>query len=217
MLLNCSGGLEVGLGDDGEFARRRLDAARGDFGVLAADRVLDVLHRQLVAGEPRAVEVDPHRDLPLAEDAHVGRARQHGQPRLNVALDVVGGLERRQRARLHGDVDDRIRVGLDLGDDRLVDRVGQLAAHARDLVAHVGGRGIRVALQREANVDPARLGAALRGHHLDALDAGERILERLGDLRLDDFGRRAAVGGRHADDGLVDARVLAHRQAACRR
>ena len=35
---------------------------------------------------------------------------------------------------------------------------------------------------------------ALRGHQLDALDAGERVLERLGDLRLDHLGRRAAVG-----------------------
>ncbi len=183
----------VGLGDDGELARLRLDASRRDFGVLAADRVLDVLHRQLVAREPRAVEVDAHRHLPLAEDAHVGRARQHGQPRLHVALDVVGRLERRLRSGLHGDVDDRVGVGLDLGDDRLVDRVGQLAARARHLVADVGGGGIRIALQREPDVDVAALRTALRGHHLDALDAGERILERLRDLRLDDFGRRAAI------------------------
>ena len=155
-LLNCSGVLEVGLGDDRELARLRFDAPGRDLRVLAAERILDVLHGELVAGEPRAVEVDPHRHLPLAEDAHVGGAGQHRQPRLDVALDVVGRLERRQRARLHGDVDDRIRVGLDLGDDRLVDRVGQLAARARDLVANVGGRRVRVALQREADVDLLR-------------------------------------------------------------
>ncbi len=105
-----------------------------------------------------------------------------------------------------------LRIGLDLGDDRLVDRVGHLRAHARDLVADVGGRGVRVALQREANVDAALLGAALRGHHLDALDARQRVLEDLRDLRLDHFGRRAAVGRVDADDRLVDARILAHRQ-----
>ena len=57
-----------------------------------------------------------------------------------------------------------------------------------------------------------RLRAALRRHHLDALDAGERVLERLGHLRLDDLGGRAAIGHRDADDGLVDPRIFAHRQ-----
>ena len=149
------GRARVGLGDDGEFARRRLDAPRRNLGVLPADRVLDVLHRQLVGGQTRAVEVDAHRDCALAEDAHVGRARQHRQPRLHVALDVVRGLERRQRPGLHGDVDDRVRVRLDLGDDRLVDGVRQLAARPRHLVAHVGRGRIRIALQREADVDAA--------------------------------------------------------------
>ena len=196
MLSNCSGVLHVGLGDDGELARRRLDAARRDLGVLAADRVLDVLHRELVAGEPRAVEVDAHRHLALAEDAHVGRARQHGQPRLDVALHVVGGLERRLRARLDRDVDDRLRVGLDLGDDRLVDRVGQLAAHARDLVAHVGRRRIGVALSVKRTL--MRLVSERLCEVISSTPSmpGERVLERLGDLRLDHLGRRAAVGRR---------------------
>ena len=46
------GRVEVGLGDDGELARLRLDATGRDLGILAADRVLDVLHGELVAGEP---------------------------------------------------------------------------------------------------------------------------------------------------------------------
>jgi hypothetical protein len=88
---------DVGLRDDGELARGRLDAARRNLRVLPADRVFDVLHRELVRGEARAVEVDPHRDLTLAEDPDVGGAGEHGQPRLHVALDVVGRLERRER------------------------------------------------------------------------------------------------------------------------
>ena len=70
--------------------------------------------------------------------------------------------------------------------------------------------------EREAHVDAARLRPALRRHHLDALDAGQRVLERLRHLRLDDFGRRAAIGDRHADHRLVDARVFAHRQPRVR-
>ena len=93
---------------------------------------------------------------------------------------------------------------------------GSLPRARDDLVADVGGRGIGIALQREAHVDAARLRAALRRHQLDALDAGERILERLRHLRLDDLGRRAAIRGVDADDRLVDPRILAHRQPRVR-
>ena len=53
---------------------------------------------------------------------------------------------------------DRDGVGLDLGDHRLVDRVGQLGAHARDLVAHLGGGGVGILLEPEAHRDLALLG-----------------------------------------------------------
>ena len=100
MLLNCSGErTSVSATTVNSRADDSMRPGR-NLRVLPADRVLDVLHGQLVAGEARAVEVDAHRHLPLAEDAHVGGARQHRQPRLHVALDVVGRLERRQRARL---------------------------------------------------------------------------------------------------------------------
>ena len=72
------GRAHVGFRDDGELARLRFDAAGRNLRVLSADRVLDVLHGQLVAGEPRAVDIDSHRHLPLAEDAYVGRAGEHG-------------------------------------------------------------------------------------------------------------------------------------------
>ena len=208
--------LEVGLGNDGEFACARFDPAGGNLGVLAADRVLDVLHRQLVAGEPVAIEIDAHRDLPFAEDSDVRCARQHRQARLHVALHVIGRLEHGASARLHRDVNHRKRIGFDFRDHRLVDGIGQLRAHAGNLVAHVGRRGIGIALQCEPNVDLTALGAALRRHDFDAFDTGERILERLGDLRFDDFGRRAAIGRDDAHHRLVDPRIFAHREARVR-
>jgi hypothetical protein len=44
-------------------------------------------------------------------------------------------------------------------------------------------------------------------------DAGQRIFERLADLRLDDLGRGAAIGGIDGHHRLVDLRVFANRQA----
>jgi len=106
-----------------------------------------------------------------------------------------------------------LRVGLDLRDHRLVDRVRQLGAHARHLVANIGGRGIGTARQLEAHVDLTALRPALRRHQFDAFDAGKRILEDLRHLRLDDFRRSAAVDGADAHHRFVDARILTHRQA----
>ena len=215
-VLELGDALQVRLRDDGEFALAALDAPRRQFDVLPPQRVLDVLRREREAGQPVGGEPHAHRELALAEDAHVGRARQRLQARLHEPVGDVGNLERRQRHAREGQPDDRVRVGLDLGDHRLVDRVGQLRAHARDAVAHVGRCAVRIALEAEAHGDLALLGARDRREHVDSLDAGDRILERLGDLRLDDVGRRAQVFRRDGDRRLVDLRVFAHLQPRIR-
>ena len=46
--------------------------------------------------------------------------------------------------------------------------------------------------------------AAGRFDDVDALDAGERAFENLGDLRFDQGRRGAGIGGGHRDDRLVD-------------
>ena len=57
-----------------------------------------------------------------------------------------------------------LRVGVALGDDRLLDLVGQLVARARHAVAHVVGRGLDVAAELELDGDLRDLLAAQRGH-----------------------------------------------------
>jgi hypothetical protein len=130
--------VEVRARSDVEFALLAFDAAGRHFQVLAAQRVFHVLRRQPVGGQPVGVEPDAHRVLALAEDRHVGHARNRLQPWLDDAVDDVGDLQRRHRFAGECDPDHREGIGLDLGDDRFVGSVGQPPSHARDPIAHIG-------------------------------------------------------------------------------
>src|SRR3546814_6525118 len=67
----------------------------------------------------------------------------------DVAVGVVGDLDRAVPVAGEGDEDDRLRVGLDLGDDRLLDLVGEPAAHPADPIADVAGRHVGIGAQQE--------------------------------------------------------------------
>ena len=179
-----------------------------------AQRVLDVLRRDVVGGEPRRIEPDAHGVAALAEDPRLGDAGDRLQPVLYEAIGEVGDLQRRMPVRRERQIHDRLRVGLDLGDDRLVDLVGQAAAHPADAVADVVGHGIGVARQLEAHDDQAALLTRDRAHEVDAFDAGDRLLEHARDLALQHLRAGAAVDRFDQDDRRIDVRVFAHRQAA---
>ena len=68
--------LEVGLGQHGEFALHALDAAGRHVDILPAERVLDVLGREVVGGEPLGIEPDAHGIFALAEHGHGGDPAQ---------------------------------------------------------------------------------------------------------------------------------------------
>ena len=174
---------QAGLRQDRELAVVALDPAGRDFDVLRAQRRLDLLHGDVVGGKPGPIEPHPHGVAALAEDAHLGDAGDVLDAVGDEAVGEVGELERRLTRPGQGQVEDRLRVGLDLGDDRLVDLLRQTPAHAADAVAHVRGGDVRVHVRAETHGDVAALLAALRGHGLDAFDAGDRVLEDLRDLR----------------------------------
>jgi hypothetical protein len=56
-----------------------------------------------------------------------------------------------------------------------------------------GCGGIGILLEAELDGDLALIGAADRGDHIDRIDAGNGVFQRLGDLRLDHFGRGTGV------------------------
>jgi hypothetical protein len=70
------GGAQVGFGEHGELAPRRLDAPGGNLDVLAPERVLDVLRRERICRQAFPIQPDAHRVAAAAADDHRGDARQ---------------------------------------------------------------------------------------------------------------------------------------------
>ena len=106
------------------------------------------------------------------------------------------------------EVENGLCVGLALLNDRLVDLLRQTAADPAHAIANIRRRVVGIAVELEGDGDLARFLAADRGDEVDALDAGKRVLEHLGDLRLHDGGARAGIIGLHRDDRRVDRRIL---------
>ncbi len=109
--------------------------------------------------------------------------------------DLVGvvrelaGVETGQRHPQHG-----LRVDVELLDDRRFGVERQLADRARDLVAHILGRDVDVALGGEHDGHLRHALARVRGELVDALDGVDRRLDDVGDVGLHDLGRGAREG-----------------------
>ena len=112
--------------------------------------------------------------------------------------------------------------------DRLIIRVGfrkrrrawevdgELSAGSRNSGLHVGGGGVetfvQIKLQNEARVSLAVVG----GDHFQARNLHELAFERRGHIVGHGFRRRARITHLHLNDGVVDCRQVADRQAQVR-
>ena len=204
---------EPGLGQHGELAVGTLDAARRNFGILVADRGLDILHGEALAGEPGGIDPHPHGIGAGTIDRGIRHAVEVLEAVDDVALGIVGQCGGIHRVRLHDEIDDRLRVGLHLGDVGFGDLAGQLAPDPAHPVAHVARCGIDVDAGAKGDGDAALLGARGGFQRVDALDAGERAFEDLRHLRFDDLGGGAGIVGLHRDLRLVDVGIFTHREA----
>ena len=195
---------------DGQFGGVALDAARGEFDILAVEGILDVRGGYAVAGHLRRVEPQPHRVALFAPDLHAA----HVADRLQLLLDrQVGDLaqfEQRALVALNGHHQNRRGVGISLRDRRRVAVARQVALRPRDLVAHVVGGGFEIDRELEFDGDAALPLLAGARQRADARDAVDVLLEGFGDLVLDHVGIGPRVGALHRDDRVVDAREFAH-------
>ena len=212
---NCSGVLQVGLRQHGELALLALDAAGRDLDVLAAQRrprrPAGVRLKAASRSGSSQMRMEYRRSPNMRTSATPGMRLE---PVLDVAVGIVGDLERGVPVAVKGEIHDRLGVGLELLDDRLVDLVRQAPrarAPTRSRTSAAASSGSRSSWKR--TVIWLDLLAADRGDVVDALDAGERVFQHLGDLGLDDRGAGAGIGRLDGDHRRVDVRVFAHAQA----
>ena len=106
--------------------------------------------------------------------------------------------------RGEGDIENRLRVGLDLHDLRFVDLGRQPAPHAAHPVADIVGSGFHIASELEANGDLAALLPGRRSEEIDAFDAGDQFLQHARHGALDHLRACAAIVGLHQNDRRID-------------
>ena len=204
---------QVGLGCDAKLTLLRFDAPRWQFQVAAADGILGVLRCEFVSREFVRIQPDAHRVLAFAKNPHIGHPRHGLQPRLDDAVDQVINLQRVERVAGKRQPDHRERISLNLGDDRLVDGLRQAVAHPRSTVSHLGRRRVGIFFKPEPHADLSLFGATDRGDDIHSIDAGNGILQRFGDLRLNHLGRGPRIFHAHGNHRLINLGVFAHAQA----
>ena len=203
---------ELPLRLDQKLAVDALDPTGGNIHVVAADRLYDVLHGEVVGGELRRIQAYPYRVAAFTADQDLPDAAGALQPLLDGLVRILGQpdlippLVTGQR-----DPHDGPRFRVELAHDRLLDVVGQLAAGAVHSVAHVLGGDVDVAPQLEFGDDRRDFLSGFGGQLLQTLDCVDLLLQQRDDLGLDDLRLRPGEHDVDADDGEVDVREFAHR------
>ena len=180
-----------------------MDVSGRDIGVRRLNRRRQLRDRHAVGGQPIALDADADLADIAAEDIDrrdIGRLLQAFDD------DVVrqnAQIARAVRAA-HRQVHDRLRAGVLLQDDRAVRLCRQKLAHGVDLLPQVRRRRVQVRADVELAGD--RRNALLRcgGDLTKAADAGDRILDRLGDQRLHLLRTGARVGRGDRDHAEID-------------
>jgi hypothetical protein len=142
----------------------------------------------------RGLQVDEH----LAGDAAGDIDAPHAVYVLQALHDHLLGHRRElaQGARVGVDRerDDRLRVvEVAAQHQRILHLARESRAHERDLVAHVLDRAFHVGVEAELDVGLAAALPRVRADRLHAVDRVDHLLDRLVDVVLDRFRRRARV------------------------
>ena len=199
---------------DGQLGGVALDAARGQFDILAVEGVFDVGGGDAVTGHLGRIEPQAHRVAFLAPYLHAAHVADGLQLLFDREVGDLAQFQQRPLVALDGHHQDRRGVGVGFGHRRGIAVAGQVALGARHLVAHVVGGGFEVHRELELHGDTALALTADARQRTDARDAVDVLLERLGNLVFDYVGIGARIGAGDGDDRVVDAGVLPHAEVA---
>ena len=135
--------------------------------------------------QPDRIEPDPDLALDAADALDPGDAANALQRADDHVLDEPRQLLRRLAGRNRRVGDDRQADDVDALDQRLVDAARQIGADARDRILDVVQRAVGIGLQPEHDRGDGDAVGDRRVDVMDALDAGDGILDGLGDLRFE--------------------------------
>ncbi len=189
-----------------------LGAAAGDVDIGAAQALADIDRGQAHCLQTVRIERDEDFALDAADALDLGDAAHALQRALDHVVDEIRELLRRLAGRDRGIGDDRQADDVDALDQRLGDVLRQVRAHACHRVLDVVERAVGVGLQRELDRGDRHAVGDLRGDVPHALDAGDRVFDRLRHLGFEPGGRRAELRDHDRDHGNVGRRQPRHRE-----
>ncbi len=203
---------EAGIGRDVGDDQIAFGLARRGLEVVGCDRGSDVGRRHVAAGQLHGIKPQPHRKGLAAEDVGRGNAVDGREHRLHHARQIV--RDRRARQFLGGEAEIHHGRGLarGLGDDRVVRFLRDQIFDRVRLGQHLGEGLVRIEVQLDVDLDRRGAEHRGRGHVVDALGGGDRLLDRRGDEALDQVRGRAGIDGRDVDDRVRQLRILPDRQ-----
>ncbi|MNV11753.1 hypothetical protein D3C71_1023280 [compost metagenome] len=188
------------------------DLPPGQLYVLPLEGILHIGHRDAASRHVGGAQPHIHHLSQVTGEGHLAHPVHQAQGVDQHAVDVVchGGAVHLGAAEV--EPDSHVAVAVVLGDHGLVRLVRELGPGAGDGVTHIRGALQHVPAELELHSDG---GAPLAGHRvdvLDAADAGELILDGLGDLALHHLGGSPLIGGGDGDGRRLHVRHLPHRQ-----
>ena len=209
--LRGDGGIDGGARRGGLLA----DLARRDLDILGADGTGDVGWLQGEIVQLVRVEPDAHGIL-RAEHPRIAHA---GHPRdrvLHLGGDEVGNVDIGVASGIVIDTDHDDEVGRVLGHHhaQLLHRAGQQRHSCLHLVLHLHLGDVGIGARGKGGGDLHRAVGIGRGREVKQIvQAGELLLDHLGDGVLQGFRVRAGIGGADHHGGRRDGGILLDRQA----
>ena len=187
------------------FLARDLAASAAEIDVVGAHLLVDGRRGDAERQQLFRIERDADLAVDAAEALHFADAADALQIAGDRIVDEPRQLLDRHSRRGRGVGDDRQAFDVDAADDRLVDGARQIAANLGDLILHVVERAVDVD-RADIELHDGRGGTVGDGRDdmPDAVEAGDRVLDLLRDLRFEFRRRRARLGDEHLHDRNVD-------------